>query len=167
MYNKVTNVVVKLSSNPQQEGRPAVLINGHFDSAPGSPGAADDGIAIACMLEIIRALAASEKIGRLTHDVIFLFNGAEENNHQAAHGFISQHSWAPAVKYLINLEAIGSGGREMVFQCNTGWMAAEYGKSAPYPYIQVTAHELFKVSLTVYVDLICMNYLFLFCFFVF
>lgn len=59
---------------------------------------------------------------------------------QAAHGFISQHPWAKSVKYLINLEAIGSGGREIVFQCNSAWMAHFYGRHVPYPRAQVILH---------------------------
>jgi hypothetical protein len=30
----------------------SVLVNAHFDSIPGSPGAADDGVGVACMLEV-------------------------------------------------------------------------------------------------------------------
>lgn len=48
-------------------------------SVPGSPGASDDGVGVACMLEIARILA---KGPALKHSVILLFNGAEENNHQ-------------------------------------------------------------------------------------
>lgn len=142
VYQNVTNVVVRLSwpeSAPSSDF--AVLLNAHFDSIPGSPGAADDGVGIACMIEALRILAHGPA---LRHDVIMLFNGAEESNHQAAHGFITQHRWAPAVKYVLNLEAIGSGGQEMVFQCNSGWLADFYAHHAPHPHASVVAHELFK-----------------------
>lgn len=119
----------------------SVLVNAHYDSIPGSPGAADDAIGVACMLEVLRILAHGPA---LKHPIVLLFNGAEEGNHQAAHGFITQHRWAPEVKYVLNLEAIGSGGQEMVFQCNSGWLANFYGKMAPHPHAAVIAHELFK-----------------------
>lgn len=103
----MTNVVAKISwkDSPIHPLSPeAILINAHFDSVPGSPGGSDDGVGVACMLEALRALAHGPKLHR---PIIFLFNGAEESNHQAAHGFISLHKWAPEVKFLINLEAIG------------------------------------------------------------
>ena len=44
----------------------------------------------------------------------------------------------------MNLEAIGAGGKEIVFQCNSEWVAAVYAASAKHPSISVMAHELFK-----------------------
>jgi Zn-dependent M28 family amino/carboxypeptidase len=119
------------------------LINAHFDTIPGSPGASDDGVGVAVMLELLRAITSNSSTP-LDYPVVFLFNGAEEWNHQAAHWFITQHPWSPELQYIINLEAIGAGGREMVFQCNSGYLASVYGKSAPYPYASVVAHEMFK-----------------------
>jgi hypothetical protein len=96
------------------------------------------------MLEMIRALSHGK---HLHFPLIFLFNGAEEWAHQGAHGFITQHRWASQIKYLMNLEATGSGGKEMVFQCNSGQLAAIYGANVPFPYASVMAHEVFKALL--------------------
>lgn len=58
-------------------------------------GASDDAVACAIMLEIMRAIAMDRT--PLLHQLIFLFNGAEENLLQASHGFITQHRWAKQV----------------------------------------------------------------------
>jgi hypothetical protein len=149
IYKNVSNVIVKLSWSEveAQHGQSdevmgqTVLVNAHFDSVAGSPGASDDGIGVAVMIEATRSLVMGPPLKK---PIIMLFNGAEESNHHAAHGFITRHRWAKSVKYLINLEAIGAGGREMVFQCNSGELAALYGKVAPFPHAHAVAHELFK-----------------------
>ncbi|XP_071436569.1 endoplasmic reticulum metallopeptidase 1 isoform X2 [Pithys albifrons albifrons] len=111
-YANITNVIVKLE--PRNGAEHAVLSNCHFDSVPNTPGASDDAVSCAVMLEILNTLSKSSE--SLQHAVIFLFNGAEENILQASHGFITQHEWAKSIRAFINLEAAGVGGKELVFQ---------------------------------------------------
>jgi hypothetical protein len=90
VYRNVTNVVARLSwaeagkgeiphDQSQPMNLPSILINAHYDSVPGSPGASDDGVGVAVMLELARVLASGPP---LQHPVVFLFNGAEESNQQ-------------------------------------------------------------------------------------
>lgn len=74
------------------------------------------------MLEILRVL--SKKSERTRHTILFLFNGAEETPLQAAHGFITQHKWAADIRAFLNLESVGSSGKEILFQSgpNHGWL---------------------------------------------
>lgn len=87
-----------------------------------SPGASDDAASCCVMLEILRVLSQQET--RLRHNVLFLFNGAEETPLQAAHGFITQHPWAENVRAFLNLESVGSNGKEILFQSgpNHAWL---------------------------------------------
>lgn len=63
-YTNVTNIIVRLSCPIDPENREnrqcednAVLLNSHFDTTLGSPGATDDGSGTAVMMDIIRVLS--------------------------------------------------------------------------------------------------------------
>ena len=120
VYKNVQDVVVKLNSGTPSPH--SLLVNCHFDSVPDSPGGSDDGAGCAVMLEILKVLSMSNK--QLENNIIFLFNGAEENLMHGSHGFITQHKWAKEVRAFINLEACGAGGREVLFQSgpNSPWI---------------------------------------------
>lgn len=144
-YSNVQNIVVRLGSHTNSSS--SLLVNCHFDSVPTSPGGSDDGLNCAVMLEVLEILARSKT--KLKHNVIFLFNGAEESPLQASHGFITQHKWAHEVKAFINLEACGAGGREVLFQAgpNHPWLIQMYADSVPYPHGQVLAEDIFQSGL--------------------
>lgn len=73
---------------------------------------------ISVMLETLRVLAMHED--PFEHGIIFLFNGCEENNLLASHAFVTQHQWASTAKAVLNLDAAGNGGREIMFQASEG-----------------------------------------------
>lgn len=108
IYRKVTNVLVRITLKDSYPPKNTVLVNGHFDSVPGSPGASDDAVSCAVMLEIIRCIAQTRNF-EFVHGVVFNFNGAEENILQASHGFITQHRWVETIRAFVNLEAAGAG----------------------------------------------------------
>ncbi|XP_013203543.1 endoplasmic reticulum metallopeptidase 1 isoform X1 [Microtus ochrogaster] len=141
-YDNITNIVVKLE--PQGGAQHAVLANCHFDSVANSPGASDDAVSCAVMLEVLRGMSLSSE--PLQHAVVFLFNGAEENVLQASHGFITQHPWASLIRAFINLEAAGVGGKELVFQTGpeNPWLVQAYVSAAKHPFASVVAQEVFQ-----------------------
>lgn len=142
-YHNVQNIVIRLSSR-NQSNPAAVLVNCHYDTVPGSPGASDDAFHCAVMLELLRIFSLSSK--PLLHDIIFLFNGAEESGLQASHGFVTKHEWAQNVKTFVNLEGCGAGGKEVLFQTgpNCPWLVETYANAVPHPYGSVMGEELFQ-----------------------
>lgn len=78
----VENVIVRL---PGTNATGIVLVTGHYDSQPPAPGAGDDGISVAAMLETMRVLPAGTA---LRNDVVFLFADGEERGYLGSKAFI-------------------------------------------------------------------------------
>ena len=148
LYRNVTNVAVRLKKRGTSP-RHAVLVNAHYDSAVGSPGASDDAVSCGTMLEILRSLSSDPAPFLPEHSIIFLFNGAEETILQASHGFITGHPWANEVRVFLNLEAAGAGGKEIVFQTGPDhpWLARTYASVVSHPFASVIAQEVFQSGL--------------------
>ncbi|KDE09627.1 hypothetical protein MVLG_00034 [Microbotryum lychnidis-dioicae p1A1 Lamole] len=143
-YFDVGNVIVRLSDGTSASKKNAVLVNAHTDSTLPSPGAADDLIGVAAMLEALRVMALTPR--RLSNSVIFLFNGGEESFQDASHLFITQHPLKDSVRAVINLEACGVGGPEIVFQATSEEMIKALSKT-PRPYGTTLASEIFQTGL--------------------
>lgn len=78
------------------------------------------------MLEALRVMATSPR--QLTNSVVFLFNGGEESLQDASHLFITQQppEIEGTIRSVINLEACGTAGPEIVFQATSeevGWLS--------------------------------------------
>lgn len=142
-YRNVSNVMARLGKGEKKD-QISVLLNCHYDSWPTSNAGSDDLSSCALMLELIRLYSKNPQL--LNHDVIFLFNGAEESSLLAAHGFITQHSWRHEIRAFINLEASGSGGRELLFQAGPAnqWLLNSYLEAAIHPHCSVIGQEVFQ-----------------------
>ena len=139
--SRVKNVIGVLRGQANSQ---AVMLMAHHDSQPNTPGAADDGSGVVSILETIRAIKAS---GPLKNDVIVLITDAEEIGLMGAKAFVDYHPLLKDVGILINVEARGNFGVSMSFEMNpeNGWIVEEFAKSAPYPYANSMAYEIYKV----------------------
>jgi len=125
----VENVVAVLPG--RDRSLPAVLLMAHYDTVPHSPGAADDGLGVAVMLEISRALQNDLR----QRDVVFLFTDAEEAGLLGARAFFASHPLSSRIGTVVNLEARGSSGRAVLFETGPGNAAllGTFAKLAPQP----------------------------------
>ena len=135
---RTKNILVRIPGNAPA----AVLVSSHYDSPTSSVGASDAGVAVAAMVEMVRAIAAGPK---LPNTVIFNINGAEEQGLLGAHGFLT-HPWMNDVKTFIDLESAGTANKAILFQTGPGnpWLAKAYARSAPHPYGTVLGQDIFQ-----------------------
>ncbi|MBV8685742.1 MAG: M20/M25/M40 family metallo-hydrolase [Alphaproteobacteria bacterium] len=89
-----------------------LLFVSHYDSTPVGPGASDDGIGVASMLE----LAALLKDRPLRRPVTFLFDEGEETGLIGARAFLARNPLAARVDTLVNLESRGVAGPAIMFE---------------------------------------------------
>jgi hypothetical protein len=136
----VENIVAKL---PGTANTRAVLLVGHYDAAPSSLGASDDGAAIVSLLETLRALKASAP---LKNDVIFLATDGEEIGLLGAIAFVQQHPWAKDVGVVLNFEARGDHGPSVMFQTSDGndWLIDELAESVSRPVANSLSADIYK-----------------------
>lgn len=93
----------------------SLLISAHYDSVPAAPGAADDGLGVASLLELARALKHRPPLRR---DSVLLFTDGEEPGLLGMYAFQHHPAYA-AVALCINLESRGNAGPSLLFE--TGW----------------------------------------------
>lgn len=121
----------------------AVLIMAHYDSEQNTFGAADDGAAVAAMLETARILRVS---GQLKNDIIFLFTDGEERGLMGAKAFVEASPLMKRLGLVLNFEARGNTGIPTMFEVNpgNGWIVKEYINGAVYPFANSLSFEIYK-----------------------
>ena len=119
----------------------AVLLNAHYDSTPVGPGAGDDGIGVATLLEVASVLRTQP----LKRPVILLFNEGEELGLVGARAFLADPLSAN-VDSLINLEARGVRGPANMFETSVpnGSAIAAFRDSAAHPVANSLSTDVYR-----------------------
>lgn len=124
----VSNIIATLSGKRSE----AIGLLAHYDSAPESPGAADDALGVAVVLETARILAAHKDRQWTT---LVLVTDGEEANLMGAAAVVTDRVVASNLKAYINVEAAGSDGAAVLFQTGPGnaWLTRAWARDAPHP----------------------------------
>lgn len=96
-YVEGVNLIARLGSKPAQ-----VMAVGHYDTVKGSPGADDNGTAIATLLAIAEVLGARHQTG-----LELVFFDQEEAGLVGSLAFTAQPENIAAIKAVVNLEMLG------------------------------------------------------------
>lgn len=111
---------------------PALALMAHYDSVPGSPGAADDAAGVSAALEVIRAIKTQ---GTPARDVVLVLTDGEEAGLLGATAFFQSNPLAAHVGFVINMESRGGGGRANMFETapENGAVVEMFRKASPSP----------------------------------
>jgi hypothetical protein len=147
LYSNLTLLALRLTrrqhgggtTTGSSGGRDTLLLSVHVDTQWTGVGACDNSgnlgaalevaaVTVANVLEAQRAGGESAAAAALASPIMFLFQSNEEDGMLGASSFVSSHPWASTVSGVINLEAMGCGGRPTLFQATAGseWLLTAF-----------------------------------------
>jgi hypothetical protein len=139
----VENIVATLPG--EDRDAPVILLMSHYDSAAGSPGAADDAAGVASSLEAVRAILADDR--PRPRDLVVLITDAEEQGLLGAQAFFEDHPLRERIGAIVNLETRGAAGRAFMFQTgpSNGAMMGLYARKVSTPSTTSLAAFLYSI----------------------
>lgn len=141
----VENIIARLPgrSGNKSNGPNDLVLMGHYDSRPLTPGAGDDASGTASIMEAARIMTAAPPPA---HDVVFLINDGEEMGLLGAQGFFRQHPAAKQVGLVLNFEARGSYGASFMFETssNNAWLVDRLIESNPDLVASSLSYEIYR-----------------------
>jgi hypothetical protein len=122
------NLIAKL---PDAKGAEVVLV-AHYDSVPAGPGATDDGVGVASLIEIARAVKSEKHRNPIT----FLITDGEEGGLLGAEAFVADDYFPRNAKVMINIENRGTYGPSNMFETSrhNRWLIRHLARSLERPH---------------------------------
>lgn len=137
---RLNNIVVTLDAPNTDE---TILFMAHTDSVKMGPGAYDDTVSVAALLEGLRQLRGETP----ARDLVFLFSDGEEQALLGAAKFVADNRHLKdRTRLVINLEARGNSGALLMFETtdNNLGMVREYVKGAGTPVSLSIATSIYR-----------------------
>jgi hypothetical protein len=137
-----TNIIATFGGDPA--GKDAILLAAHYDSVPAGPGASDDGVGVANLLEIARILTA---LPARRHPVVLLVTDGEEAGLLGASLFTREHRLAGRVWAAVNMEARGVSGPSLMFETGSAnaWLMRLYAAATLEPITNSLCYVVYKM----------------------
>ncbi len=124
----------------------SIVLAGHYDTVPASPGANDDSSAVATLLETARGLLSSPP---LQNDVILLFTDAEEPGQYryGARFFVANYEPTNVIRLVLNFEALGRTGPSIMFETGPGndWLMEGFRRGSSNPIAFSFMSDLYRL----------------------
>ncbi|HJT18747.1 MAG TPA: M20/M25/M40 family metallo-hydrolase [Thermoanaerobaculia bacterium] len=124
----VANILAKLPGDARAD---TLMLSAHYDSVPAGPGASDDGIGVATILEVARAVRSEH----FRNTILFLITDGEEDGLLGAEGFVADPNLSRGVAAVINVDNRGTAGRSYLFETSrhNRWLLPLIARSLPRP----------------------------------
>ncbi len=125
----LNNIIATIQGSAE---RKALMMSAHYDSVAKGPGANDDGVAVASLIETARVLQAQ---GKPEHDILFVITDGEEGGLLGAKEFWKASAFKDRVGMVANFEARGASGPSLMFQTSpqNGELIRNFAAIAPAP----------------------------------
>ncbi len=140
---EIVNVMARIRGTASSG---TVVLMAHYDTVPTTPGANDDSVGVAVVLETGRAVLAGRP---LSNDVILLLtDGEEPAPRYGASAFVGGHLWMSDVAFVVNLEAIGESGPAVLVETGkaqtwtTDRVAAAVDRPVAFSFLSATVEML-------------------------
>lgn len=135
---RVRNVIAVLGPTSGK----ALLLNAHYDSVPVGPGAGDDGVGVATLLEV----GAILRDRPLNSPVILLFNEGEELGLIGARAFLAD-PLSRNVNSMLNFEARGVTGPVTMFETSqpNGPAVAAFSSAVQRPFASSLMTDVYQL----------------------
>lgn len=130
IFFEPANLLVKVKGTDPSLQDDGLLISAHFDSVPAGYGVTDNGMATVAMLAMLTKYVTNPEL-RPKRTILFNFNDNEEFGLLGSEAFV-RDPWFHYVKWFVNLDGAGSGGRALLLRA-TDYQVAKFYKGAKNP----------------------------------
>ena len=136
----VANVIATLQGDPRAD---VLMLSAHYDSVGAGPGATDDGVGVATILEIARAIRHEH----FRNTIVFVITDGEEDGLLGAEGFVADANASHGVAAIINIDNRGSAGRSFLFETSrqNRWLMPLVARGLPRPLASSFFYNLYEL----------------------
>lgn len=136
----VENILARQAGARRED---AVLLTAHYDSVAAGPGASDDGVGVATMLEVARVLRGR----RFRNPVAILITDGEETGLLGAEAFVADEESTREAGVVINVEMRGTYGPSNLFETSRGnrWLIRRLAGELERPQATSLFYEIYNL----------------------
>jgi hypothetical protein len=136
----VANVIARVPGETRQD---ALVLAAHYDSVPAGPGASDDGVGVAAVVETARALRNEH----FRNPIVYLVTDGEEIALLGAEGFVDDPPSLRGAAAVINVEARGTNGPSFLFETSrrNEWIARVIAHALPRPATSSLYYDIYEL----------------------